>query len=483
MDESARPAALRALSDATFRVVVLSRSDEMVMATGAVWLVGAVALHLHEVTGPEAAGYLQRARTGPTPSGWAQLLCRLREDPDNVVTRTLTNPLALTLVRDTYRDGDEISQLLDTTRYRSRGDIEQHLIARVLPDAYTPRPGRSKPCYSLTQAEQVLAFIAGQMNQDHTRDLAWWHLPRWAPTIPRILASMLSGGVLGCVTGALTFWPTGLTFVHDALTFALLMGAGFGFGVGLPFGLAYGRGGREPKRVKNWRAINMRRVLAAGLAYGMGVGIAGSFAAFLIISVIINLTSGIDDHMFGLLFGVICGLVVGLPFGLKRDLVSGFAEGDGSPQVPLKNQRQRLVVGLTLGITAGLPAGLWGGLRGGLLVGLVLGLMIALTAGLVHWLAGRIVVGLSARFEEGDRSPQGPLESWRNDRMFGLAVGLTFGLAVGIGVVLAWAVLKFLMADESVSVLTIVWIGVGSGLTVGLVYGITSSVTWPITMA
>jgi hypothetical protein len=67
--------------------------------------------------------------------------------------------------------------------------------------------------------------------------------------------------------------------------------------------------------------------------------------------------------------------------------------------------------------------------------------------------------------------------------MFGLAVGLTFGLAVGIGVVLAWAVLKLLMADESVSVLTMVWIGVGSGLTVGLVYGITSSVTWPITMA
>jgi hypothetical protein len=50
-------------------------------------------------------------------------------------------------------------------------------------------------------------------------------------------------------------------------------------------------------------------------------------------------------------------------------------------------------------------------------------------------------------------------------------------------VVLAWAVLKLLMADESVSVLTMVWIGVGSGLTVGLVYGITSSVTWPITMA
>ncbi|MGH3996165.1 MAG: hypothetical protein ACRDTJ_01720, partial [Pseudonocardiaceae bacterium] len=152
---------------------------------------------MHDVTGSEAADYLQRARTGPTPSGWAQLLRELREHPDSVLTRTLTNPLALTLVRDTYRAADDLSALLDTTPYRSREDIEQHLIARVLPDAYTPRPGRPPPRYSLTQAEQALAFIAGQMKQDHTRDLAWWRIPRWSPAAPRILASMLACGLLG----------------------------------------------------------------------------------------------------------------------------------------------------------------------------------------------------------------------------------------------------------------------------------------------
>lgn len=101
MDEAARPAALRALSDAPFRVMVLSRSDEMVQATDAAWLVGAVALHLHDVTGPEAADYLQRARTCPTPWGWARLLRELREHPNNVLTQTLTNPPALTLVGPT----------------------------------------------------------------------------------------------------------------------------------------------------------------------------------------------------------------------------------------------------------------------------------------------------------------------------------------------------------------------------------------------
>ncbi|MGH3900029.1 MAG: hypothetical protein ACRDTA_17675 [Pseudonocardiaceae bacterium] len=480
MDEAARPTALQALNDAPFRVVVLSRSDEMVHATSVAWLVGAVALHLCDITGPEAADYLQRARTGPTPSGWAQLLRELRNNPDNVLTRTLTNPLALTLVRDTYRAGDDIGPLLDTIQYPSRNDIEQHLIARVLPDAYTPRPGRPKPRYNLTQAKQALAFIAGQMNQDHTRDLAWWRIPRWAPTTPCILASMVAGALLGGLIGALAFGLTsGLTSGLDAgLTFAL-MGVGFGLGVGLPFGLAYGRGTREPKRLKNWRAISARHILTAGFAYGIGVGLAGFFVALLMMALILNISSGINQRVFGFVFGLIIGLVFGLLFGLKRDLMFRLAEDEGSPQSAPKSWRQ----GLALGFTFGLASGLLGGLWGGLMLGLIVGFGITLMVGLVRWLVSRIVVGLAAGFEEGEHSPQGPLESWRNDRMFGLAVGLTFGLAVVIGVMLAFALVNLVTSLEEVRLLVIVWIGVGSGLAVGLVYGVTSSVTWPTTIA
>lgn len=60
-------------------------------------------------------------------------------------------------------------------------DLTQHLIDRVLPAAYTPRPGQPAPRYSEQQARQVLAFLARQMNQDNTRDLAWWQISRWAP--------------------------------------------------------------------------------------------------------------------------------------------------------------------------------------------------------------------------------------------------------------------------------------------------------------
>ena len=175
MDEALRPAALQALSDAPFRVVVFTRSKEMVQAASEAWLVGAVAVHLHDVTGPEGADYLQRARTGPPPSGWPSLLAHLREHPDGVLARGLSTPLTLTLIRDTYQASDNVDELLDATRYRSTEAIEQHLIARVLPAAYTPRPGRPSLRYSEEQARQTLTFIARKMGKE--RDLAWWRIP------------------------------------------------------------------------------------------------------------------------------------------------------------------------------------------------------------------------------------------------------------------------------------------------------------------
>ncbi|MGH3973493.1 MAG: hypothetical protein ACRDS9_09220 [Pseudonocardiaceae bacterium] len=101
----------------------------------------------------------------------------------------------------------------------------------------------------------------------------------------------------------------------------------------------------------------------------------------------------------------------------------------------------------------------------------------------MQWLAGRIGGGLAAGFEDGERSPQGPLQSWRNDRTFGLAVGLTFGLAVGIGVVPASWLINLAPGGGEVPLVLFAWIGVGSGLAVGFVYGVTSSMTWPTTLA
>jgi hypothetical protein len=370
MDGARRPAALQALSDVSFRVVVLTRSWEMVQASSATLLVGAVALHLHDVTGREAADYLHRARTAPPPLGWTQLIGHLRECPDSALTRGLSTPLALTLIRDTYRAGDDIRELLNATWQGTGVDLEQHLIARVLPAAYTTRPGRPTPRYSRIQAKQALTFLAQQMNHDHTRDLAWWHIPRWAPTAPRIVASMLASGLLGGLLCAILF---GLIFVAEAvvyflggrniqdfwtdLGYTLLAGLMGGCGIGLPLGLGGGRQGREPKQVRAWGGISLRSVLIVVLGYGF----VAALGMWFVETLWRLLYSG------GILQFLLLWIVVGLPLALQRDLLSSLGERQGTPPGSVKNGRRSrkadLVAPLAAGVVVASVVGLAVGVR------------------------------------------------------------------------------------------------------------------------
>jgi hypothetical protein len=476
MDIARHRAALRALSEAPFRMVVLTRSKEMAEAAGAAWLVGALALQLREVTGPEGAEYLHRASTGPPPLKWTELLTHLRENPDSVLTRRLSTPLALTLIRDTYGPGDDLNDLL-TTRRSTTEDLERDLIARVLPAAYTHRPGRPAPRYSQAQAEQVLAFLARQMmNQDDIRILAWWQIPRWVPATPRILASMLATGLLGGILGGLAFVLCLLAFalvilllkvlafspgvgqsLETALGAELLAGLAFGFGIGVPLGIGFGRDDRDPKRVRNWRDINWRSVLTTGLVYGLVYGL----------FVLVIDRNPIPNPLSNLLLGLVIGL-------------SGWrGEGQSSSQQLVTSRRRDRLFGLALGLVAGLVAVHWShlGLASGFAVGLAVGLAVLIVFRLVSRLASRAVAGLAVGSADGEPSPQGPRETWGHDRAFRLRVGLVLGLGVGLGVGLVegfgvgvglrFGLTNFLFA----------------ALSVALVYGITSSVTWSTTLA
>jgi hypothetical protein len=112
----------------------------------------------------------------------------------------------------------------------------------VLPAAYTRRPGSPAPPYSQTQAEQALAFLARQMNQDDTRNLAWWEIPRWAPTTSRILASTLAAGLLGAIlTGLVVGFVVGcVTWLGFGLVGGFVVGPVLGLRIGLVLGLVYG---------------------------------------------------------------------------------------------------------------------------------------------------------------------------------------------------------------------------------------------------
>ena len=503
IDVAQRPAALQALSDAPFRVVVLSRVEEMVQAADAAWLVGAVAIHLHEITGPEGADYLERAHTGRRPDGWTELLSHLRHNPDSAVTKGLCTPLALTLIRDTYRPEDDLSQLLNTTRFSTADEIDEYLIARVLPDAYATRPGRPRPPYNESQARQALTFFAQQMNQNHTIDLAWWQIPGWAPTKWRMLTSIFLCGLLGGLLGG---FLSGLTFMlgvrhglWTSLSKSVVFGFMFGLGIGLPMGLRFVGSGREPNRVRTWRAISLQSVLTAGLAYGLVL-----LLAAMLIRVAVNwlpaliepgpraTTDSVSNTIGLLVIAFTAGLTVGLPLGLHRNPLGGRSKNKSKLQELRKsrhkdrrfklnlNFRSGLGYGLLAGITFGLGVGIpiamspdYGGIADGLVTGLTIGLgvwfVIWFVVGILPRLAAGItlVAGLILGLVAGIGSALSP----GGDLAYGSGAGLGAGIIVGLMGVVIWFVVGFVVGilPRLAAGITLV-----AGLIIGLVAGIGS---------
>ena len=165
-----RAIALRALShQATFRVVVLTRSAEMAITATRGVLEGAAAIELREIDPATAADYLTRVQLHPAPQKWRELTDLLRKAPGSPITQALNSPLTLTLVRDTYRGGEDVGELLNfpgkADRQVSHGEIIDHLLDRVLPAAYTQEPGKAPPRYSLHTAQITLQHIAARMTR------------------------------------------------------------------------------------------------------------------------------------------------------------------------------------------------------------------------------------------------------------------------------------------------------------------------------
>ncbi len=361
ISEELRPSALRALSDqADFRVVVLSRSDEMAAAARQEFLQGAVVLELQDVDSTVAADYLTRVQRDPPPSGWGELTGRLRRAPDSPIARALSRPLTLTLVRDTYRGGDDVGELLDFCDAAgpgtSRESIEDYLLDRVLPAAYAPRPGEAPPRYGLPAAQQALGHVAARMSQDGTRDLAWWRIPAWAPVGPRVIATGLVFGLL--------FWLGG----------GPVLGPVLGLIAGPVAALAYvlGSKGKSPVRMAPLRRRHLlsRSSLLVGLEFALVGGVFGGL-------------------VFGLTFGVAPGRTVGLVAAVMAGLAGTLAAGlsqqgpdDANPLTPPSSWRRDQAFGLAVGLMLGL--------------GLGLGLGLAFSPGVKHlaWLAAGLVDGL-----------------------------------------------------------------------------------------
>ena len=394
-----QPAALRALSQqATFRLVVLSRTGEMAAAAAQSHLDGAAAVELQDVDAATAAGYLTRVQLDPPPAGWRELTTCLRRAPSSPLARALGSPLTLGLLRDTYRGPDDAHELLGFSASpesaQTRDEIIDYLLDRVLPAAYAPQPGQPPPRYDLQQAEHALSQLAARMNRDGTRDLRWWNIPRWATAWPRILAAVLALVAVGTLGG---FAGSGYDF-QSAFGSGVDSGLTSGFVFGLVFWFSVTRRHRLPRRtmLRRWHQALRRDALGRGLMPGLIVGIGTGFAASVVGSQV----------RAGVAAGAAAGLATALVF-----MISGPGADDTSSVVPASSWRNDLAFGLVVGLVVGL------------ILGIVSGLATASNA------AGSapVIFGNSLRVTFGP-GPS-PLEA-------GLGAGLGTGLAAGIAFML-----------------------------------------------
>jgi hypothetical protein len=230
--ESRRPTVLENLSCARIRIVLLTRTAELAITAQHRYLTGAAVVHLDAIPASTAADYLERCLPGPIPHGWRRLVDRLRQHPEGPLARGLASPLALSLLRDTYHPDDDVAALLDPAVTTGAHTLEDHLLDRVIPSAYTARVGQPQPPYSVACARAALTFLAIRMTTDHTRDLAWWRIPRWAPAAPRIiLTGLLYGLLIGISAGLATASKTGM--IAGGIVIGLVVGLSTGWGFGI----------------------------------------------------------------------------------------------------------------------------------------------------------------------------------------------------------------------------------------------------------
>ena len=359
VDENVRPELLEALSGTPLRMVVLTRIDEMVSAAQGRRLMDAAAVQLDRISGCAAADYLERASVGTSlPDGWGALLTQLRQEPDGALARCLSTPLALTLVRDTYRSEDDVRGLMRLADESDRPEIvEDHLLGQLVKAVYTRRAGQTPPRYTPEQASRTLEFLAWHARE--TSDFAWWHVLYWTSKAPR---SVGSGLILGSMTGILlTTWTGRTSGIVVGLTVGLVTTLVMGVPVGWPAGVVMG--------LLVWLVAGLRMGWVVGLAVGLAAGLAIFFASWLV-----YLISFFGDQARG-------GFIDRWPAGLK----------DSTSLDPVAswraNRHHALVSVLTLWLLCGAFIGLtapWKSPTAAELVtGIVVSLAFSLTLGLL----------------------------------------------------------------------------------------------------
>ncbi|MFE0023664.1 NACHT domain-containing protein [Amycolatopsis sp. NPDC059021] len=378
MPENHRSAALEALDETTFRLVLLSRTGELKEAAENGVLRNAIALELQPLEAEVVAAYLRayiQDPLRPVPTAWKKVIAKVEKHPRSRLAQALDTPLNVAFLLDVYHLGDPVDELLDGKTFRKPEDIRNHLFGKATTLVCEARPGG----YAPETVRTALTTLARRLKQDGAHDLDWWRLPDWVPNTPRIVLNAVLGAALGGVFGLL--W--GLHVPGRARNHVRIPGPAVRLARGrarLRPGVRDHRGGlviaafggrkhaRRPPRV--WRHLvspqlpefKLTVALVAGTAAGVPPGGDLGLAGGTLVGVAVALAAGLAAHFTttdtagpadawwtdlssslktGLVFGVVVGLATGTAMVLLRSANTGwFLFGP--------------VLGIPLGIAAGL---------------------------------------------------------------------------------------------------------------------------------
>jgi hypothetical protein len=347
VEESLRPALLQELARSGLRVVLLARKDTMQAVAVTSYFHGAVAIEIMPVPGPVGAAYLRdRPTRSSRAKGWDRVLSTLEEDAGHGLSRALSSPLALTLLRDTFQTEQDDTALLLESPADPR-TIEDALLRRLISYAYNPASGPLPP-FTEARARRTLTFLARRMSTtgtDHgrrrastSRDLAWWHLGLWAPRWPRIAVTLLMFAVGGWLYAGARGAAGGAILSTGALLALSLREA-------------------EPIRLvrPRWRALAAWQVLLAGLLLGTGSGLAYALQYGWFAGLQVALVAGAGGW-----------LVVGVFTGISGSMYSGRSPETGT-LTSAQSWRNDVVGSLLRGVVGGIAFGLVTGTLYGLL--------------------------------------------------------------------------------------------------------------------
>ncbi len=372
-------AAVVALNATTLPLLLTSRPGEYATVAGSVALTAAAAVRLTDLTVSDLVDYLPRTtRRNAGATVWDPVLNELRDHPERQASvnlrAVLTTPLMVGLARAIYSDsaGADPSVLLDTGRFGSQYELEDHLLGSFIPTVYRDL----HPRWEFERVRGWFGYLAQHLDRLDTHDLAWWQLGSAMRRVSRMLVvGLVAGLAVGVFSGLLIWLTASLVGGRGLVALVATLGNWLGFGLALGLahgaGIAFGGGAFEPSRVR-LRTRGGARQLRARFGPRLVVGLVGGVGLGLVLG--LACAAGLEPmglFGFGFFGGLATGAGLGVLTGVGWGLMAGFeapvdVRSAVGPTELLRTNRATVVVGF-------LGCGLLLALAHLLVVGLALG--------------------------------------------------------------------------------------------------------------